>query len=127
MNELTTKGTREKPPEIIYLQWTDEPIDPYDQVGKTWCVDKINNNDIEYIKKKKQDTTHAESASHALTKRQLEVLIAYSETGLGKTAAKSLGISHRTFRNHCTVIYRKMNVHNMTQAIVKAFRAGIME
>ena len=62
-----------------------------------------------------------------LTERQKEVLVAYSKYGLGKTAAKSLGITPRTYKNHCTAIYRKLGVHNMTQAIIIAFRAGIME
>jgi DNA-binding NarL/FixJ family response regulator len=116
-----------KPPEKIYLRWTEESIDPYDEVGITGCDDKINDGDIEYVKKEKQDATHFQSASHLLTERQKEVLIAYSKYGLGKTAAKSLGITLRTFRNHCTTIYLKLDVHNMTQAIVKAFRAGILE
>ena len=116
-----------KPPEKIYLQWIDDPIDPYDEIGITWFIVKINDSDIEYLKSEKPDATHWKSASHPLTERQKEVLVAYSEYGLGKAAAKSLGIAYRTYANHCTVIYQKLNVHNMTQAIVLAFRAGILE
>ena len=62
-----------------------------------------------------------------LTKREIEVVVAYSKCGLGKTAAKSLGIAYRTYRNHCTNIYRKLEIHNMTKAVVMAFLAGIVE
>ena len=68
-----------------------------------------------------------EDRTERLTERQREVIAAYAECGLGKTAARSLGIAPRTFNNHCTAIYRKLNVHNMTQAIVLAFRAWILE
>ena len=68
-----------------------------------------------------------ENRTNRLTARQIEVIAAYAEYGLGKTAAKSLGITPRTFKNHCTAIYQKLNVHNMTQAIIQAFRAGILE
>ena len=48
MNE---KLTPEQPPKKIYLQWyTGDPsadIDSYDAV--TWCADKINDDDFEYI------------------------------------------------------------------------------
>ena len=62
-----------------------------------------------------------------LTGRQKEVLIAYSKFGLGKTAARSLGISYRTYNNHCTAIYQKLGVNNITQAMILAIRAGIVE
>lgn len=34
------------PPSVIYLQWDND--DPYE--GVTWCTDRINDEDIEYIK-----------------------------------------------------------------------------
>ena len=69
----------------------------------------------------------SENRTDRLTKRQKDVLVAYSKYGLGKTAAKSLGIAYRTYRNHCTAIYQRLEVHNMTQAVVLGFRAGILE
>jgi len=41
---------KEYPPEKIYLQWYDENGEPAHPEDRTWCVDKINNNDIEYKK-----------------------------------------------------------------------------
>ena len=45
------KLTDEQPPKKIYLQWytgdPSAPIDSYDAV--TWCADKINDDDFEYI------------------------------------------------------------------------------
>jgi len=38
-------------PETIYLQWTGPP----GHEGITWCVDQINDDDVEYVKKAKAD------------------------------------------------------------------------
>ena len=42
-------------PEVIYLQWIPEKVwnELTDEV--TWCVDQINDDDIEYIKKAESD------------------------------------------------------------------------
>ena len=45
------------PPKVIYLQWYDEndgkALDPFE--GEvTWCIDRINENDLEYILHEKQ-------------------------------------------------------------------------
>ena len=46
-----------RPPEIIYLQWIGEDGVKIDinetQFDVTWCKDKINNNDIKYIRHNK--------------------------------------------------------------------------
>jgi len=39
--------------EYIYLQVEDEegnPIDPLEEPGWTWCQDRINQSDVEYVK-----------------------------------------------------------------------------
>ena len=40
-----------KPPERIWLQWADEgDYESYDDLeGVTWCVDSINETDVEYV------------------------------------------------------------------------------
>lgn len=38
-----------KPPEKIYLQQSE---DGWSEHGVTWCKDKINDHDVEYIRKK---------------------------------------------------------------------------
>ena len=41
-----TQAETMRPPGKIYLQYYDE-----DQPETTWCEDKINDNDVEYIRK----------------------------------------------------------------------------
>jgi len=36
-----------KPPKVIYLQWNN----PDEDWGVLWCPDRINDDDVEYIKK----------------------------------------------------------------------------
>ena len=37
----------DKPPDTIWLQWDD--ADPHE--GVMWCEDRINDNDLEYVKR----------------------------------------------------------------------------
>jgi len=36
-----------KPPRAIYLQWNSDEFSP--DTGVTWCVDQINEDDVQYI------------------------------------------------------------------------------
>ena len=38
-------------PELLYLQWTGSELDS----DSTWCSNKINDDDVEYIKKSTSD------------------------------------------------------------------------
>ena len=38
-------------PKIIYLQWHTEDCDPDCDEEVSWCIDKINDDDIEYIRR----------------------------------------------------------------------------
>ena len=40
------------PPKIIYLQWNQSPDDE-----STWCADKINDDDVEYVIKSHYEST----------------------------------------------------------------------
>lgn len=40
-----------KPHKIIFLQW----VEPDEEEGVTWCQDKINDTDVEYIRKDVHD------------------------------------------------------------------------
>jgi len=37
-----------EPPDVIYLQWYDEDGQVRDVKDRTYCEDKINDNDVEY-------------------------------------------------------------------------------
>ena len=36
-------------PDRIYLQYDDEPAPDYEHEGATWCEDRINDSDVEYV------------------------------------------------------------------------------
>ena len=49
--------------------------------------------------------------------RQLAVLVAYARTGDQREAAYRLGITVRCLKRHLTVVYRKLDVTNMLEAM----------
>lgn len=53
----------------------------------------------------------------APTERQIECLRAYVLTGSLKGAARSLGISSATVRNHLAVLRLRLGVHTSAQAV----------
>jgi len=57
---------KESPPKVIYLQW-NVPPDP--EFGVTWCRDKLNDNDVEYV-----PTANAKRLEAAL-KQSLDAMI----------------------------------------------------
>ena len=73
-----------KAPDKIYLQITDDEGEHSDEI--TWCVDKINDDDVEYIRVNKQRVTKTlrKAADAAST-----VLHSKSSSKAVKTAAGS--------------------------------------
>lgn len=72
------------------------------------------------------DEADAMAASIAcLTPAQLKVLIAMLGGRLNKQIAHDIGISEATVKAHVTVIFRKLGVHNRTQAVVAARALGL--
>ena len=72
----------QKPPKRIYLQ---QYFDYNDEVV-TWCVDKINDEDIEYILQSEYDQLKTENKR--LTKALREIVELYKPTTLSLTAIK---------------------------------------
>jgi len=61
-----------------------------------------------------------------LTNRELEIL-SFLEQGLqNKEIADRIFISPETVKKHTSNIYRKLSSHNRQQAVVKAYRLGIL-
>jgi DNA-binding CsgD family transcriptional regulator len=56
-----------------------------------------------------------------LTLREQEILLMTSQGKSARDIADTLCISYNTFRNQKSSIYRKLNVHSMTQAVMCAF------
>ncbi|MEO0411701.1 MAG: response regulator transcription factor [Pseudomonadota bacterium] len=55
-----------------------------------------------------------------LTPAQLRVLMGLSEGKLNKQIAFEMGISEATVKAHVTAVFRKLEVFNRTQAVIKA-------
>lgn len=61
-----------------------------------------------------------------VTKREIKALAAIGEGNDNENAAKKLGISYTTFRNHTYNVMKKLGAKNRTEALVKAIENGIV-
>jgi len=61
-----------------------------------------------------------------LSPREIEVLKLLADGHVYKTAADELCLSVDTIRFHIRNIYEKLHVHSKSEAVLKAFRAGIL-
>jgi DNA-binding NarL/FixJ family response regulator len=62
----------------------------------------------------------------ALSSRQVQILAAVVAGMNVREIGKELTISHKTVNNHLTAIYRRLDAQNLTQAIVKAAKLGLI-
>lgn len=62
-----------------------------------------------------------------LTRRELEVLQLITQGCLNKEIAGHLDISEKTAKNHVANIFRKINVHDRTQAAVYAIKNSLVK
>jgi DNA-binding NarL/FixJ family response regulator len=65
-------------------------------------------------------------ADHNLTPHELRLLKMLVEGHSYKTAAAELGSSINTIGTHMQSIYRKLQVHSKSEAVVKALRSGLV-
>ena len=65
--------------------------------------------------------------SASLTPREVEILTLAGQGLSVQTMARSLTISPATIKTHLEHIYRKLDVHDRTAAVVHALRAGFIE
>lgn len=61
-----------------------------------------------------------------LSNRELDVVLLLSQRMTNKEIAERLTISTITVKNHTANIYRKLNVHNRRQAVVRAEQLGLL-
>jgi DNA-binding NarL/FixJ family response regulator len=66
------------------------------------------------------------SEDYNLSPRELEVLKLLADGHVYKTAADVLSVSVDTLRFHVRNIYAKLHVHSKSEAVLKAFRSGIL-
>lgn len=64
---------------------------------------------------------------HQLSTTELEILAMIAQAKSIPTIAASRGISHKTVRNHLAKIYRKLDLHGKTEAMLWATRMGLTE
>jgi DNA-binding NarL/FixJ family response regulator len=60
-----------------------------------------------------------------LTKKELQVMKLLVEGKLNKEIAEEIGVSIYTIKNHLKNIYKKWNVRNRSEAIIKAQHQNI--
>jgi DNA-binding CsgD family transcriptional regulator len=63
----------------------------------------------------------------ALTGRHIDILQRLAQGDTPTEAATSLGITVKTLNNHLGVIYRRLGTRNVTQAVLMALRAGLVQ
>ncbi len=73
-----------------------------------------------------QSTVPPRREEQRLTKRELEVLRLLAEGHSYKTAAAALGLGVDTARFHIRNIYEKLHVHSKSEAVLAAFRSGLL-
>ncbi len=63
----------------------------------------------------------------SITPRHTQIL-QYVADGLSvQEAAQRLGITPKTVNNHLGAVYRRLGVENLTQAVLQAIRAGLVD
>jgi DNA-binding NarL/FixJ family response regulator len=68
----------------------------------------------------------SDGSEEALSSRQVQILAAVVAGMNVREIGKELEISHKTVNNHLTAIYRRLDAQNLTQAIVKAAKLGLI-
>jgi len=73
-----------------------------------------------------QKTAPPRDADYQLTSRESEVIQMLAAGHSYKTAAHHLNLSEDTIRFHVRNIYSKLHVHSKSEAVLKAFRLGVL-
>jgi DNA-binding NarL/FixJ family response regulator len=73
-----------------------------------------------------QRTPPPKDETQRLSGRELEILRLLADGHSYKTAAATLAISVDTVRFHVRHIYEKLHVHSKSEAVLRAFRAGLL-
>lgn len=73
-----------------------------------------------------QQTAPPREAPGGLSPREVQILRLLADGHSYKTAAAELGISPDTVRFHIRHIYEKLHVHSKSEAVLKAFRTGLL-
>lgn len=80
--------------------------------GETWTPEGPETEDVE--------TAEMEARIASLTPSQLRILVGLKQGRLNKQIAWDLGVTEATIKAHLTGVFRKLGVHNRTQAVIAA-------
>jgi DNA-binding NarL/FixJ family response regulator len=72
-----------------------------------------------------QPTTEPRRLGNQLSPTEIEILAMIGHAESIPAIAASRGISHKTVRNHLAKIYRKLELHGRTEAMLWAARSGL--
>lgn len=84
--------------------------------AREWLEQRIAEVEFDYL--------HASSRFLPLTTRQMEIVRLIAQGASNEQIAEALEISEQTVKNHLSAIFRKLGVHDRTQAVIYALRLG---
>ena len=98
--------------------------------GETWLSPAVATQVVQYMIR--QGLTVGEAASQLpraakLTRREVEVLTLLADGLTNPAIADQLVLTTRTVQNHVSNIYSKLGVNNRTEAVLMAFRSGLVQ
>ena len=86
----------------------------------------VDNRDESFTRREPHHWEHNQALENPLTNRELEVLSLLGRGLRNKEVANRLFVSLETVKKHAVNIYRKLDVRNRQQAVVKAYEQGIL-
>ena len=92
--------------------------------GEAWLDPALAHKMLEEFRRLSQPRAEPRADLVYLTPREREILELLAQGASNHEIAKRLGISEKTVRNRLSLIFRKLQVNNRTQAALKAREAG---
>ncbi len=72
-------------------------------------------------------TGNTVASRHGLTARHVEIMQLVAEGATTDEVADRLDIAAKTVNNHLSAVYRRLKTRNLTQAVLHAARAGLID
>ena len=82
---------------------------------------------LNYRKQSSKKAPQRRFLHEPLTDRQIEILRLVAKGESTHAIGQLLGISHKTVNNHLGIVYQRLETANLTQAVLRAARLGIID
>jgi DNA-binding NarL/FixJ family response regulator len=82
---------------------------------------------LEAISLARRVAAKANGLNEGLTPRHLDILRGVSKGFGPNDVAEQLGITMKTLNNHLGAVYRRLGVDNLTHAVLRAYRLGLID